>query len=1069
MIIIPTPQHPHIFKRYKDAVNDFVLNAGPHQVSFIVFSLKTRQFFRFDGENKTTCVANYCKYIGDEFAGDIMPDFQEVIDETSWHALVFDLDLDVENPNRNLSIYNSQVATFRESIREIIRIAIDVYFDMFNDVISERDFVICESLHNEEMHRLSAHVLIKRAVPHYMIASHFVTTVIGSLSAEESAIIDRSIYSKRHNLRLVGCAKVGSKRVKIMPQNCEFIDTIVGSPLLQRIPSEKATQWLEILQSRTHTASNANMRAYPSAIVDKAIALVDAKYGINAHKFRQQVGSLLIFTRIAPTFCILCKRNHDNDNTLILRVNMCDDDVRVVELCRRYNEEHKDSIGSASSYIDFGYVIEQQEISDILTYVRTTVSSVDSRSWEARIRRESYNEPVMHNYPFNVRTLFVNAPMKIGKTKALHRYMTTNMSDENAKIIIVSFRRTFSSAVAARFPDFELYRNISGDLCASRLIVQVESLHRMVPDKIGPVDLLVLDESESIIEQFNSGLSASHTGDFAVFQWLLRTAHRCIAMDAFMTERTYAVIGRMRGVANALCIRNEYKNAINDNYYLTSNKNIWLLSLKECVKKGERIVVCVNSATEGRAVRGLIMQQLHDSGEDLRVKFYSAETSATVKNRDFEDVAASWSDCDILIYTPTLTAGVSFETEHFDTMFGYFTDKSCSAQVCIQMMGRIRNISRKKFFICIKSESSLLPETRAEMILSMRIKKNAIMLGNEMIDIEYTEEGLPTIPDTDYAELCVQNAIMRNKSRNNFTFEFARLIAMSGPHTIELTGRVFNNLFAYFPSWNDLELIKNERKNIGEEISYARALAIVESPELSGDEYKVISDKMCTGYVDIPNIDRFAAQKFELRQVYNYHGKLSPEFVETYYDPMIMRAYRNLHLLCECMERTNANIVAALAEIGRVESEYLRELANTRDDSEGIRELCYSSSYETHRLAYIVTNVMGFVSVFDKRVYTWRDVEENIMNNSARIRRIFPSLRAQFKISRSIANHARKNAKITCEDIMDPNIFAKVASEIIRETYCIELVIVQDMCQLSPPSAFIIQPNYKVIPRIVVD
>ena len=36
---------------------------------------------------------------------------------------------------------------------------------------------------------------------------------------------------------------------------------------------------------------------------------------------------------------------------------------------------------------------------------------------------------------------------------------------------------------------------------------------------------------------------------------------------------------------------------------------------------------------------------------------------------------------DVLIYSPTITAGVSIETEHYDEIFCLFTDKSCNAYV----------------------------------------------------------------------------------------------------------------------------------------------------------------------------------------------------------------------------------------------------------------------------------------------------------------------------------------------------------------------------------------------------
>ena len=63
------------------------------------------------------------------------------------------------------------------------------------------------------------------------------------------------------------------------------------------------------------------------------------------------------------------------------------------------------------------------------------------------------------------------------------------------------------------------------------------------PERLGKVDIVILDESESIIDQLDSHLSIEHARNFAVFQWLVETARRCIALDAFMGERSFSSLG----------------------------------------------------------------------------------------------------------------------------------------------------------------------------------------------------------------------------------------------------------------------------------------------------------------------------------------------------------------------------------------------------------------------------------------------------------------------------------------------------------------------------------------------
>ena len=43
----------------------------------------------------------------------------------------------------------------------------------------------------------------------------------------------------------------------------------------------------------------------------------------------------------------------------------------------------------------------------------------------------------------------------------------------------------------------------------------------------------------------------------------------------------------------------------------------------------------------------------------------------TLKYDHFKDVAYYWKHCDILLYTNTLTAGISFEDIHFDISINF--------------------------------------------------------------------------------------------------------------------------------------------------------------------------------------------------------------------------------------------------------------------------------------------------------------------------------------------------------------------------------------------------------------
>jgi hypothetical protein len=65
---------------------------------------------------------------------------------------------------------------------------------------------------------------------------------------------------------------------------------------------------------------------------------------------------------------------------------------------------------------------------------------------------------------------------------------------------------------------------------------------------------------------------------------------------------------------------------------------------------------------------------------DKVIKTYSKELG---DKKDFLDVKEHFSNVDLLMYTPTLTAGVSFEEQHYDIMYGIFDPRSCNAETCV--------------------------------------------------------------------------------------------------------------------------------------------------------------------------------------------------------------------------------------------------------------------------------------------------------------------------------------------------------------------------------------------------
>ncbi|POG67689.1 hypothetical protein GLOIN_2v1481412 [Rhizophagus irregularis DAOM 181602=DAOM 197198] len=198
---------------------------------------------------------------------------------------------------------------------------------------------------------------------------------------------------------------------------------------------------------------------------------------------------------------------------------------------------------------------------------------------------------------------------------------------------------------------------------------QVESLHQIsIPSNYEPIDLLVIDEVESTLAQFSSGLHKHFSSAFAAFRWMLQTARHVICMDANLDLHTHNTLQLMRG------------------------------SILKALSSGQKIVIPMNCLKDAKAIEELLRSRF--SGK--KIELYSNETLPSKKKEHFGDIHTYWSELDVLIYTPTVSADISFESVHFDAIFACFTDNSCDVETCRQMLARaenerVKNLSKNDF------------------------------------------------------------------------------------------------------------------------------------------------------------------------------------------------------------------------------------------------------------------------------------------------------------------------------------------------------------------------------------
>lgn len=645
-------------------------------------------------------------------------------------------------------------------------------------------------------------------------------------------------------------------------------------------------------------------------------------------------------------------------------------------------------------------------------------------------QKEVYCEPALRPFQL-VPTLCVEAPMKIGKTKELRRFVDRAFpvpepgALEAPIIRILSFRCTFSANMREKFPDFDLYSDEQGEITSARAIIQVESLHRLIVD--AEPDLLILDECESILEQFDSGLSKDATNVFAKFQWLMKYSKHVVCMDANLSDRTYEVVSRMRAGLPINYHNCTHKNGAADKYVITGDQGKWLALLFTRLDQGKRVVIPTSAKRDADALLVTIKERYPEK----EVKLYSSATGAGERKTHFANVDEQWSNYDVLIYSPTISAGISFELKHFDCIFGAFYDGSCAVETCHQMIGRIRNVSDHEFCIFLSAIGADLPFTVSGIREAVRANRISVM--SQFTDhtmYRIGRRGDIEFYDSDYFTLWLNNTRIRNLSKNFFVARFTDYVFARGSLVEQLTDEAFERM-ASSECAENVQSFAEHHKETRKAIKEKQADNVASAEEITGEDAADFEQVLFENK-DLTPEQADSYEKYRLRQYYRFRGVIGARFVTTYSARTAKRTYKNLYRLGG---RTAAE---ALPEIQRVErDEYVRALELSEEIGDRALQPDINRKYvfNQHRIALALLGNLGWSGPRDPVVRHSNSIFTNITLHQDELLKLLgeASVELGLRISKIYPTTARAAAQGEKEEYI--LLFAKPIRQVIASVY----------------------------------
>ena len=277
----------------------------------------------------------------------------------------------------------------------------------------------------------------------------------------------------------------------------------------------------------------------------------------------------------------------------------------------------------------------------------------------------------------------LNSNMNTGKTHCLPKLFP------NYKVkIVVYFRVSLNTSIYNKWKDygFELYSDIKDDVIKTEkhpnVIIQIDSLHRIQ----GKVDLLLLDELESTHEHMCGSKYIDKNREYASLRNLIKYTPKTICMDANLKDDTVNVFFGT-GKKKVVKIQNNYKSFSHLKCDFYSDSSALINKLYELLSSGKNIIIPTNSKKMANNLYATITKKF----PQLKVLKMDSDSEYTDVNK--------WGEYNVVIYTPKIVAGVSFDEVHFHSVFAFFINNSSNAEPSSQMLFRVRHLIDNNMFI----------------------------------------------------------------------------------------------------------------------------------------------------------------------------------------------------------------------------------------------------------------------------------------------------------------------------------------------------------------------------------
>lgn len=527
---------------------------------------------------------------------------------------------------------------------------------------------------------------------------------LGKMLKQNFNYVDTAQYRKGGSLRLLNAHK--SNKYKCL-------DYVVGSIANEQEPyfiqpyKDSETDRINFVYEKLQTSIKIDNNKYD--VSNNSLAFIGLEI-VSHYK-----GNIYNCKKIDKSHqCMVCDRVHDKDDSNFVIV--CQNAFKIG--CHRepgnfYIIEADNDIVESGLETD-GEIYDEQLEEDATDSRRKDKSRLKEYMEKIRAPYKSFINQTIYNNPsaqmpdtINGNCLYLVSPCKTGKTGLIHGYIEKLPKDKS--ICFITCQRLFTTNLHNRFVDLgfssylqDNFEQVLKDKEKSRrVLISINSLQKLTAE----YDIIIIDEIETLHSCFASymiKLGRENKNRLSVknFNRLIKSAELCILMDAYPQATTIQLFEKHGKKVHVHM--NEYKMHKDDTIIIVGEIAYFIDKMARCIK-GKKPIVFASSLREKQK---LIMEQLYIVLRDvykfdtskLKQQFYNSECDPAIMKKSFDNIDTTWSELDILCYTPIITCGTSYTGVHFKKVF-YLGNADSGHISALQSLYRVRDVKTRKYYI----------------------------------------------------------------------------------------------------------------------------------------------------------------------------------------------------------------------------------------------------------------------------------------------------------------------------------------------------------------------------------